>query len=51
MKYYRQTKYLLLFLFVANLGVLSYFIYQSGVNNQVENRKRAEQRLKDVSKT
>ena len=49
MKYYRQTKYLLLFLFVANLGVLSYFIYQSGVNNQVENRKRAEQRLKDVS--
>ncbi|MCI1682546.1 MAG: hypothetical protein LKI39_08335 [Bacteroides sp.] len=49
MKYYRQTKYLLLFLFIVNLGVLSYFIYQSGVNNQVENRKRAEQRLKDIS--
>jgi len=49
MKCYRQTKYLLLFLFIANLGVLSYFIYQSGVNNQVENRKRAEERLKDIS--
>lgn len=49
MKYYRQTKYLLLFFFIVNLVVLSYFIYQSGVNNQVENKKRAEERLKDVS--